>query len=131
MTSPRTHRIAGTIPGRPIAFARPVDVQGRRVNPARYREWKTAAGYYVLQHRGGRRQLDGPLGIELLVGPDGIAYEAFELTGDHRPKGVTGDLDNYTKATLDALQGVAFPDDKLVQFITVRFTNDLEEDLTA
>lgn len=130
-------RIAGTISLRPIAFARTglelVDEdtgKRRRLNPARYRNWKDAAALLAIQHRAraGGRPLEGPLGIDIVVGPDGIAYEVFELGATSRPGRLQGDLDNYVKALLDALQGVAYSDDKAIQRITAHLTLDLEEE---
>jgi Holliday junction resolvase RusA-like endonuclease len=136
MTAPRRGRISGTIPGKPVAFARTgfeviTDTgKRRRINPARYTQWKTAAGYYALQHRARWRlggPLEGPLGIDIIVAPDGVAYEVFELATNERPKGIRGDLDNYVKATLDALTGVAFADDAQIHFITAHLSTDLED----
>jgi len=126
MSSPR---YAGTIHGRPVPFAR-TRGQGQtgRYNPERYRQWKEAAGFVALGIRQGQPPLVGPLGAELVVTPDGIAFEVFELpllTGSRA--GLRGDLDNYVKATLDGIQKVLFADDRQIETITAHFATDLEE----
>ena len=43
----------------------------------------------------------------------------------HEGKG--GDLDNYSKACLDAINGVAFPDDRYVRELTATLEQDAEQ----
>ena len=123
-------RFAGTILGRPVPFARTRGEGTARYNPAGYATWKEAAGFVALGVRKGRAPLVGPLGAELVVTPDGIAFEVYELepdTGARGLYGLRGDLDNYVKATLDGLQKVLFADDRQVETITAHFATDLEE----
>lgn len=90
-----------TIDGRPIAFARTTNLEdGRRITPARYRRWKSNAARQLT----GGGTFPGEVAIKLTIFADRIEL-AIESLRDRtiRPKGVTGDLDNYAKAVLDAL----------------------------
>ena len=121
-------RFTGTILGRPVPFARTRGDGADRYNPAGYATWKEAAGFVALGVRKGRAPLVGPLGAELVVTPDGIAFEVFELEPDTGARaGLRGDLDNYVKATLDGLQKVLFADDRQIETIRGHFAADLEE----
>jgi len=59
-----------------------------------------------------------PVNIEVDVAVDKICVEITKV--DHKPKGMRGDLDNYVKAIMDALNGEAFEDDRQVVEITAR-----------
>ena len=67
---------------------------------------------------------DGLISLQVNIHKDGIhiVIEEVELG---RPKGITGDIDNYAKSVLDALQdkegGMAFLDDKMVQQLDILF----------
>lgn len=56
--------------------------------------------------------VDRPLSVTLTYTPDGQLIEIRELDGD-MPRW-RGDLDNIVKLTLDALNGIAWKDDKQV-----------------
>jgi crossover junction endodeoxyribonuclease RusA len=63
-----------------------------------------------------------PVHLSVIVGQDFIeaGIHTFVPT---RPKGVTGDLDNYVKSISDGLNGVAYTDDKQIVVVTASFTN--------
>ncbi len=118
------------LPGRPIAFARPAqreDDRGRRYGstPKRYREWReTAEGWVALQTR---RPIEEPTTAVITVHGNGIVVTlGGEVHAPERPaveRGhLTGDLDNYAKAALDALEhGGALANDQLVHALTMAF----------
>lgn len=72
--------------------------------------------------------LEGPVGMAVEIGTDYVYVEVYDLESSHRPKYITGDLDNYHKSISDGLNGKAFKDDKQVQYIDLRFTKDVRGD---
>lgn len=68
--------------------------------------------------------VDCPVGVDIEIGSNYIDIEVYELVEARRPKGLRGDIDNYQKAILDALNKVAFEDDALVHEAFVWFNND-------
>jgi crossover junction endodeoxyribonuclease RusA len=75
---------------------------------------------WVEQHPEG--PVDGPVAVNMVVGPDHIRVDVKPIIWVSRPKGVTGDLDNYYKSIQDALNTVAFHDDKQVVVSVATFT---------
>lgn len=103
-----------TVPGRPVPKGRPRVVQrteqqwdgtesSRTVayTPHGTRDWEGTVAQVAQLHV--RCPLDGPVGVEL------------EFAG----AAPNADLDNLTKAVLDALNGVAFNDDRQVDRLVV------------
>ncbi len=132
MTTPkrRPRRYTGLVTGLPVGFARTRGDGPGRYNPTRYTLWKQAAGTIAQGVRRGRPKLEGPVGIELVVTAEGIVFEVWETAvSKARAKRLRGDLDNYAKALIDALQGVLYDNDRQVETITARFAEDLEEPL--
>lgn len=109
--------IAAVVPGRPIAWARTATgAGGRRHNPARYAAWKqTAAGFIAAAAHFG--WLEPPVAVRVVVRADLLEIFAVGQGGADRPGGVTGDVDNYAKAALDALTaaGVIGDDDEVTR----------------
>lgn len=58
-----------------------------------------------------------PVAVHVIVDPEGIAIVIEPVELDERSK-LRGDLDNYLKLAMDALNGVAFTDDRMVVKIT-------------
>ncbi|NCC41560.1 MAG: RusA family crossover junction endodeoxyribonuclease, partial [Gammaproteobacteria bacterium] len=80
-------------------------LSGRRAyKPAAVVEWMQASAYRALA--AGIRPLVGDVHISVILHP--------KLTKAGKPSRNRMDLDNSLKATLDALEGVAFCDDKQV-----------------
>jgi Holliday junction resolvase RusA-like endonuclease len=92
------------IPGPPIAFARPGrnPLTGKRYNPHRYQGWRDAAAWEL--RRQAVEPYAGPVTLTLEVHPDGISVLVASTLTEHRPAGLTADLDNYVKAVGDALK---------------------------
>ena len=88
----------------PVPFKRAIP--GKPVhNDKRYSEYKDVLGYFALQAMKGRPPLDG----------------AIKLSADFykpKPKSITsrnwGDVDNFLKAVMDALNGICYVDDRQV-----------------
>lgn len=57
-------------------------------------------------------QFEGPVEVSIILGKDFSTVTIRE--SDHAPSPLRGDLDNYMKSILDALNGKAFVDDKQV-----------------
>lgn len=111
------------IPGRPIAFARTATTAaGVRVNPTRYRRWKADAAQ-LLAVAGRYRRMHGEVTVALTVHRNGLAVTVEAVDKPLlRPEGIIGDLDNYTKAVLDALVDAGIlGDDRQVVALEVVF----------
>lgn len=57
---------------------------------------------------------EGPLHITLVFDNDKTEITIQELRPPKNPSKLRGDIDNYAKAILDALNGVAYTDDKQI-----------------
>lgn len=57
--------------------------------------------------------IKGPVHLETMFGRDYVTIAVTELPESARSK-LRGDIDNYQKIVLDALNGVAYADDRLV-----------------
>ena len=62
---------------------------------------------------------EGPLHVRLVFRADKIELTIRELQPKSIPSKLRGDIDNYAKAVLDALNGVAYTDDKQVVALTL------------
>ena len=95
---------------RPRVKGRPrVTKTGHAYTPAATREYEQKIKY---QYTGPLFEV-GPLMVKLKFTVDGTEIEISPVVRDSISK-LTGDLDNYTKAILDALNGVAYTDDKQI-----------------
>ena len=96
-----------TIAGEPVPKARPRVVNGHAFTPA-----KTKAAEEVIalawRMKYGNEVLEGPLLVELRFGMKAPA-KTKDVVPQKRP-----DIDNLVKTVLDALNGVAYLDDKQV-----------------
>jgi len=72
------------------------------------------------------QQLTGPLEIVLMYSP--TATSITVLKSPHGAKTLRGDLDNYVKLTLDALNGVAWEDDRQVVRISAVKVDKFDKD---
>lgn len=88
-----------TVPGRPRPFMRHAG-QGRRAyNPPEYSAWKEQVGWVA-------RRAMSEAGLDLLAGDLAMVVEV------RVPDKRYGDTDNYGKAIADALEGVAYENDR-------------------
>lgn len=112
-----------TVAGRPYAWPRTASTKsGRRVNPAPYRAWKRHAADVLAGYARWRAfEPDAEISVDVRVHPDGVTVRATVLDTPIR-EALTGDLDNYGKAVLDALQAAGvIADDKAVSVLTLTF----------
>ena len=70
---------------------------------------------------GGENWGDAAVGVSIEIHKDGFDVKVFPLECSVRPVGIRGDIDNITKAIFDGLNGVAWSDDKQVEFMEVSF----------
>ncbi len=113
------------MPGRPVPYDRAVSAINRRtgrpmrVHSQRYRDWRTVAAQAA--RYAARTTWADPVGVWVGVEADRVEVVITPHTAT-RPKGVRGDIDNYAKSVLDALQqGGVLADDRLVETLTVTF----------
>lgn len=83
---------------------------GRMVQPESVKHWKRSAGWAA--RAAGVQPLTGQVAVSIILHP--------RLTTTGRTSAARLDLDNVLKATLDALIGVAYDDDRRV--VDVRVT---------
>lgn len=115
------------IPGKPIAWARAggrADGRGR-YTPEPYRTWKAGAAVAAQAAAKLRRFPEGSevaVAIDVFPGRVEVRVSALEADDRRRPSDLTGDLDNYAKAVLDALQAAGtIANDHAVADLRVRF----------
>lgn len=89
----------------PVPFKRVQSNGKRRFNDRRYSEFKDALGFFAKCAMNGTAPLSGKIKIRA---------DFFKL----KPKNISsrswGDVDNFLKAVLDALNGIAYEDDSQV-----------------
>lgn len=116
------------IPGRPITWARAASGNGRRHTPEPYRSWKAnAAVEYQAAAKLRRFPPDSELAVLVDVWADRVevSVSVLEAADRRRPANVTGDVDNYAKAALDALEAAGtIRNDVQVADLRVRFRRE-------
>lgn len=118
------HSFEIEILGKPIVWARTTTTpEGKQVTPTRYRAWKRDAAE-VLQAGAAYRTFSGEVNVDIELHPDRVTVAVQALDDEDQRRagtGIQGDVDNYAKAVLDALQyaGV-LNDDRDVAQLTIR-----------
>lgn len=95
----RTIKIEAPI--KPIPFKRVSFSGGHRYNPKQYRAFKEELGWYALRAMKGQDLLKGALRLDVKV---------YKKRRDLLTK-CWGDVDNFTKAVMDSLNGICYEDD--------------------
>jgi len=104
---------AAKLCGTPVPKGRPRLGKGRVYTPSRTRAWETELGLrWRSAFRNEGRFDEGPVSVSLV----------FYVEGKR------GDLDNYVKAVLDGLNGIAWRDDSQVERIEAEFGEVSEEE---
>ena len=70
-------------------------------------------------------KIDGPVEVVLMYSP--TATSITVLKSPHGAKTLRGDIDNYVKLTLDALNGVAWDDDRQVVRVSAVKVDKLDD----
>lgn len=104
--------------GKPQGKARPRVVNGHAFTPKKTKEYETAIKLAFLKRHRGEPRLQGAVCLKLFIGfqiPKAFSKEKHEhaLAGWIKPT-VKPDIDNIVKAYMDALNGLAWEDDKQV-----------------
>src|SRR6185369_15017890 len=112
--------------GEPVAKGRPrfASIGGKPIayTPTKTRKYEAALQYAARQAMDGRPLLTGPVMMSVVVslpvptswsGKQQKAALAGNVMPTKRP-----DIDNYIKVACDALNGVVFPDDNQITFLT-------------
>lgn len=112
------------IPGHPVPYDRAITTTNTRtgkpmrVHSPRYRRWRSQARL-DLYRQGGNYPAAVAVAIEVTADGCHLTVEPATTT---RPTRLRGDVDNYAKACLDALQTAGvINDDRQVVALTVRF----------
>jgi len=96
------------VPIRPKVKERPrIRKDGRRYTPKTTSVYEAAVAECYTGPR-----FEGPVEISILLQKDSSTVTIRE--SDHKPSPLRGDIDNYMKAIMDALNGVAYVDDRQV-----------------
>lgn len=107
-----------SIPGEPVAQARPRVTRHGAYDPPKCRAYKELVGMAAKTAMRGRDPLDGPLGIELYIYrgiPKSWSKRKYEQAAAGIIQPVTKpDIDNYVKAIMDGMTGIVWKDDAQV-----------------
>ncbi len=95
-----------TVDGEPVAKARPRVVKGRTYTPQRTLDAEEAIGYRFREELPGHEPLTGWVGMRCTF-----------YTKSQRPR---SDVDNLIKLVSDALEGIAYVNDKQVEDVRGR-----------
>ena len=120
-----TDTLVFEIPGEPVAQGRPrvavIAGHARVYDPKASRSWKATAQQWAQLAMRDRKPMTGPVAVYLtfvFTRPKGT-YRKRAPRG-LEPKTTKPDIDNLVKATLDALTGVVWLDDKSVWSVDAR-----------
>ena len=109
--------------GSPMPKVRPrFDSRSKRAyNPKEYTEWKEDVALQAkAQHM---PHFNGPVSIEVALRAD-TTLVVVQSIDTERPKHVRGDVDNYVGSYMDALQGIAYENDRQVHDLRGRWLNE-------
>jgi len=64
---------------------------------------------------------EGPISMDIQIDKAGFWVTIKQLPHSRRPVGIRGDVDNYAKSIQDALNTIAYMDDRQIEDVRVRF----------
>ena len=103
------------IPIRAVTKGRPRLGRRRKAfTPPKTIQYEAAVAEAWRQAFPDEQPFDGPCGCRVVIMSNHIEVTVWELEEPSRPKYIQGDTDNYVKSILDALNTVAYVDDKQV-----------------
>ena len=117
------------IPLKPMAYRRQRVTKAGQVYPDRdYQRWKQE--FAMLWRFNTRRKPPtvSPVSLTITILSDSVEVSVNDVADRGlRPRGIRGDIDNYAKAVMDALNGIVYDDDRRVVELVVRFGEDPDE----
>ena len=114
-----------TIPIRAVTKGRPRLGRRRKAfTPPKTIEYETAVANAWATAFEGEEPFKGPVGMQVTIMSNHIHVHLWELEDSHRPKYIQGDVDNYVKSILDALNVIAYDDDKQVHHFEVLLSKE-------
>jgi crossover junction endodeoxyribonuclease RusA len=108
-----------TIPWKPHAKQRPRSGRGHTYTPKATKDAEQAIRDAFLAVHPDRPPEDGPITVWIDMTNDYLEIQVLPTTPWIHRK-LRGDVDNYAKTVLDALNGIAWVDDKQIRALTVR-----------
>jgi len=92
--------------------ARPIVTKNGTYMPKKYTEWAT--GFALEAKAAGLKVRGYPQSLSVALTPSATFITVSELPNDttSRSKRLTGDVDNYLGGVMDALQGIAWENDR-------------------
>lgn len=116
-----------TVPGEPVAQGRPrvttINGNPRMYDAPKSASYKGVVAMFASQAMRGRAPMEGSVMMIIKVKKKvprswSKKKQAQALSGEIKPTG-RPDVDNYTKAILDGINGIVFMDDSQVTYLTV------------
>ena len=119
------------IPIRAVTKGRPRLGRRRKAfTPPKTIEFEKNVGEAWAAAHEGMDPLEGPLGCQVIIMSNHIQVDVWELEEASRPKYITGDIDNYVKSILDALNTIAYLDDKQIHHFETFLSKENPDDNT-
>lgn len=108
-----------TLPWKPHAKQRPRSGRGHTYTPTATKNAEAALVAAFRELMPDHSPIDGPILVELNMTDTEVVVD-IRPTGEWANRKLRGDVDNYAKTILDALNGVAFGDDSQIRALLVR-----------
>lgn len=107
------------VPWTPHAKQRPRVYGKVATTPAATKKAEKAIAEAFIDAAPDLQMFDGPVAVELVLHGDRFEIEIYEVP-PYEIRRLKGDIDNYMKTILDALNGVAWEDDKQIVYLAGR-----------
>ncbi|MBR2733355.1 MAG: RusA family crossover junction endodeoxyribonuclease [Selenomonadaceae bacterium] len=102
-----------SVPTLPVPFMRTGFQEKRRYNYARYTNYKNLVGLVARRAMNGRAPLTGAIKVVA----EFFKHKPQPRKGSKPQVTFQGDVDNFLKAVLDAMNGICYEDDRQVIFV--------------
>ena len=90
-------------------------------NPRTYTPKETVAAELALARQWPHDPVSGPIRVEITMDNEAV-HVLIEPCEEHGSSKLRGDIDNYSKLVMEALNGVAWVDDKQIVTLIIRKT---------
>lgn len=95
------------------------DVTIARYSEPKYKSYREVIAWEA--KAAGAKPVEGPVIVQLMVADDAISVSVAEPEHVMKYRRPRGDLDNYAKTVLDALEGIAYINDRQVVDLDASF----------